>query len=247
MRKWVNLVILAVLVSFSSGLAQSCLANARANGLTVGTSPDYPPFESLDKNNKIVGFDVDLLNAIGAELGLKVKFVGQSFDGLIPALLSKKIDVIAAGLTITEERKKSVDFSRPYISGPNVIITRKETTGINKLEDLVGKKVAVQIGSAQEKIASGVKGAEVKSYNLYTDAALAVNTRQADALIVHRFVGRAFLKQYPDLKIVAELNQVDTGLALRKDCGDLRRAIDTAIEKLEKNGKMEELAAKWFK
>ncbi|MCX7801800.1 MAG: basic amino acid ABC transporter substrate-binding protein [Meiothermus ruber] len=247
MRKGIVVMVLVGLLGVSGALAQSCLANVRANGLTVGTSPDYPPFESLDKNNKIIGFDVDLLNLIGAELGVKVNFIGQSFDGLIPALLTKKIDLIAAGLTITEERKKSVDFSRPYISGPNVIITRKETTGISKLEDLAGKKVAVQIGSAQEKIASGVKGAEVKSYNLYTDAALAVNTRQADALIVHRFVGRAFLKQYPDLKIVAELNQVDTGLALRKECSDLRRAIDAAIEKLEKNGKMDELAAKWFK
>ena len=206
MRKWFAVVVLLGLLGTSSTLAQSCLANAKANGLTVGTSPDYPPFESLDKDNKIIGFDVDLINLVGAELGLKVNILGQSFDGLIPALLSKKIDVIAAGLTITEERKKSVDFTQPYISGPNVIIIRKETTGIAKLEDLAGKKVAVQIGSAQEKIASGVKGAEVKSYNLYTDAALAVNTRQADALIVHRFVGRAFVKQYPDLKIVAELN-----------------------------------------
>lgn len=247
MRKWFAVVVLVGLLGASSTLAQSCLANAKANGLTVGTSPDYPPFESLDKDNKIIGFDVDLINAIAAELGLKVNIIGQSFDGLIPALLTKKIDLVAAGLTITDERKKSVDFTRPYISGPNVIITRKETSGISKLEDLAGKKVAVQIGSAQEKIASGVKGAEVKSYNLYTDAALAVNTRQADALIVHRFVGRAFLKQYPDLKIVAELNQVDTGLAVRKDCGDLRQAIDAAIEKLEKNGKMDELAAKWFK
>jgi len=247
MRKLAFVLVVVGLLGIPSALAQSCLADAKARGLTVGTSPDYPPFESLDKENKIIGFDVDLINAIGSEMGVKVNIIGQSFDGLIPALLSKKIEVIAAGLTITEERKKSVDFTQPYISGPNVIIVRKETTGIAKLDDLSGKKVAVQIGSAQEKIASGVKGAEVKSYNLYTDAALAVNTRQADALIVHRFVGRAFLKQYPDLKIVAELNQVDTGLALRKDCADLRQAMDAALDKLEKSGKMDELASKWFK
>ena len=245
MRKWILVVSVALLGV--SAMAQSCLADAKAKGLNVGTSPDYPPFESLDKDNKMIGFDIDLMNLIGTETGIKINMVGQSFDGLIPALLSKKIDVIAAGLTITDERKKSVDFTQPYISGPNVVIIRKETAGIAKLDDLSGKKVAVQIGSAQEKIASGVKGAEVKSYNLYTDAALAVNTRQADALIVHRFVGRAFVKQYPDLKIVAELNQVDTGLALRKDCADLRRAIDAAIDKLEKSGKMDELATKWFK
>lgn len=90
MRKGIVVMVLMGLLGASGVLAQSCLANVKANGLKVGTSPDYPPFESLDKNNKIIGFDVDLLNLIGAELGVKVNFIGQSFDGLIPALLSKK-------------------------------------------------------------------------------------------------------------------------------------------------------------
>ncbi|RIH88808.1 basic amino acid ABC transporter substrate-binding protein [Calidithermus roseus] len=246
MRK-LGMAVLLVLLALPGALAQSCLAEVKARGLNVGTSPDYPPFEFLDSANKIVGFDIDLVNLLARELGIKVNWVTQSFDGLIPALLAKKIDVVAAGLTITEERKKSVDFSRPYISGPNVIITRKDTPGIRKLEDLAGKRVAVQIGSAQEKIAQGVKGAIVKSYNLYTEAALAVQTRQADALIVHRSVGRAFIQQYPDLQVVAELNSVDTGLAFRKECVDLRQAVDVAMEKLERSGKLEELVARWFK
>jgi polar amino acid transport system substrate-binding protein len=162
-------------------------------------------------------------------------------------LIAKQIDVIAAGLTITEERKESVDFSTPYISGPNVIVTRTDTTDISKLEDLAGKSVAVQIGSSQEAIASSVEGAEVKAYNLYTDAALAVQTRQADSMILHRVVGRVFTELYPDLQIVAELGSVETGLAFHKDCADLTEAVNGSLAKLEASGQMQELVAKWFK
>ena len=241
-------VILSVsLFGISFGVAQSCLETVQANGIRVGTSPDYPPFESLDENNNIVGFDVDLMNLIGEDLGVEVEIVGQSFDGLIPALLAKQIDVIAAGLTITEERKEAVDFSTPYISGPNVVVTRTDTADISGLENLVGKSVAVQIGSAQEAIANSVEGAEVKSYNLFTDAALAVQTRQADAMILHRSVGQVFAEQYPDLQIVAELDSVETGLAFNKDCPDLTEAVNGSLVKLEENGQMQELVAKWFK
>jgi polar amino acid transport system substrate-binding protein len=245
MRKVVVILFVGLFVSLS--VAQSCLEAVQANGLRVGTSPDYPPFESLDENNNIVGFDIDLVNLIGEDLGVEVEIVGQSFDGLIPALIAKQIDVIAAGLTITDERKESVDFSTPYISGPNVIVTRTDTTDISGLENLTGRSVAVQIGSAQEKIASEVEGAEVKSYNLFTDAALAVQTRQADAMILHRSVGQVFTEQYPDLQIVAELDSVETGLAFNKDCADLTEAVNGSLATFEESGQMQELVAKWFK
>jgi polar amino acid transport system substrate-binding protein len=246
MKKLVAILLVSLLV-VSFGGAQSCLEAVRANGLKVGTSPDYPPFESLDENNNVVGFDIDLINLIGEDLGIEVEIIGQSFDGLIPALIAKQIDVIAAGLTITEERKQSVDFSTPYISGPNVIVTRTDTTDIAALEDLAGKSVAVQIGSAQEAIASSVEGAEVKAYNLYTDAALAVQTRQADSMILHRVVGEVFTELYPDLQIVAELDSIETGLAFHKDCADLTEAVNGSLAKLEESGQMQELVAKWFK
>jgi polar amino acid transport system substrate-binding protein len=246
MKKLVAVLFVSLfIVSFS--VAQSCLEAAQANGLKVGTSPDYPPFESLDESNNIVGFDIDLINLIGEDLGIDVEVIGQSFDGLIPALIAKQIDVIAAGLTITEEREESVDFSTPYISGPNVIVTRTDTTDIAALEDLAGKSVAVQIGSAQEAIASSVEGAEVKAYNLYTDAALAVQTRQADSMILHRVVGEVFTELYPDLQIVAELGSIETGLAFHKDCPDLTQAVNGSLAKLEESGAMQELVAKWFK
>ena len=242
------LFLLPGLLALGTASAQSgCFANVKKNGLTVVTSPDYPPFESLDASNKVVGFDIDLLNAVAKQMGVKVNLVTQSFDGLIPSLLAKKADLIAAGMTVTEERKKSVLFSVPYISGPNAIVTRKDTPGIRKLGDLAGKTVAVQLGTAQEKLVSGVKGANVKSFNLYTDAAMAVQTRQAQAMVLHKVVANSFVKVYPDLKIAGTLGSLDTSFAMRKECGDLQNRVNAALIQVRKSGDMDKLVAKWFK
>lgn len=247
MKKTRTLITLSLAALVSQAGAASCLANVRANGLTVVTSPDYPPFESLDKTNTIVGFDIDLINLVAQKMGVKVNVVGQSFDGLIPSLLARKADLVAAGLTITDERKKSVSFSLPYISGPNAIVVRKETTDIKKLGDLAGKTVAVQLGTAQEKLVSGVKGANVKAYNLYTDAALAVQTRQANAMVLHKTVADSFVKVYPDLRIVATLGSLQTAFGMRKDCTDLTNQVNAALIQVRKSGELNRLVTKWFK
>lgn len=239
--------IISLAVFATPAHAQGCMATVKQKGLLIGTSPDYPPYESLDKNNQIVGFDIDLVKAIGKNINVKVKVVGQSFDGLIPSLLSKKIDMIAAGMTITEERKKSVRFSLPYIASRNVIVTRKENTNLSKPSALSGKSVAVQIGSVQEKLAQGIKGAKVKSYNLYTDAALAVQTRQAHSMILHDSVAKKFASTYPDLRISGTLNKIRTGFAIRKDCPDLARQVNKAILKLKRDGTIKKLERKWLK
>src|SRR5690349_6851030 len=100
---------LSLLVAHAS--AQGCMTAIKTSGLNTGASPAYPPYDSLDASTNIVGFDIGLMSAIGTQTGVTVNVIGQSFDGLIPALMAKKIDMIAAGMTITDERKKSVNFS----------------------------------------------------------------------------------------------------------------------------------------
>lgn len=224
-----------------------CLSDLGKSGLTVGTSPDYPPYESLDKKNQIVGFDIDLIKLVAAKMKLPVKVVGQSFDGLIPSLLTRKIDVVAAGMTITPERLKAVGFTDTYIAGDNVILVRKENAALNSLAALKGKRVAVQIGSAQEKLVSDAKTITVKAYNLYTDAVLAVQTRQADGVVLEKTAAQAFQKSYPDLRIVATLNALPLGFAVRKNCTDLAAGMNTSLAGIKKSGEMQKLVQKWFK
>lgn len=216
--------------------------------LTIGTSADYPPFESLDKDNKIVGFDIDLANEVAKKLGVRLEITNIAFEGLIPALQAGKFDIMFAGVTITEERKQKVDFSVPYLSGGNAIVVHADNKDpIQKLDDLKGKKVAVQLGSAQETMVSKVQGIDVKRYPLFTDAALAVSTRQADAMVLHSTVAKAFAKQDPKLKVVAELEPVDTAVVFRKDTPELRDFVNGVIEEMKKDGRMDQLLAKWFK
>lgn len=245
MKKIALLTALSLLLVAQAG-AQSCMADVKKNGLTVGTSPDYPPFESLDANNNIIGFDIDLINAIGKKMGVKVNVVGQSFDGLIPALISKKIDVIAAGMTVTAERKKAVNFTLPYDNSENVIMARKENLGYASAAKLAGKSVGAQIGSTQEKIAQGIKGANAKSFNLYTDAALALQTRQIDAMVIDKVVAEQFMKTYPDLRITGSLSKNEKAMAVRKDCADVLNRMNAAVIELRKSGELPALTKKWL-
>ncbi len=245
--KKITLLLSVLLATAASAQAQSCMASIQKSGLTVGTSPDYPPFESLDEKNQIVGLDIDLINAIGKKMGVKVNVVGQSFDGLIPALIARKVDVVAAGMTVTDERKKAVNFTLPYDNSENVIMARKENLGFSSSAKLSGKSVGVQIGSVQEKLAQGIKGANVKSFNLYTDAAVALQTRQIDSLILDRVVAEQFAKTYPDLKMTGTLSKTAKALALRKDCADLQSRMNAAIIQLRKSGEMTAITRKWLK
>lgn len=216
--------------------------------LVIGTSPDYPPFESLDNNNKVVGFDVDLMNAVATKLGVKLEVVQLDFGGLIAALNAKKFDIMAAGVSVTDERKQSVDFSQPYLIGKDAIIINKDMVGqIKSLDDLKGKKIAVQLGTVQADAAKAIQGAQVKEYNLFTEAAAAVSGKQADAVYLHSAVGKAFVANDKNLVEAFEVPSKDTAFALRKDSADLTSVVNQTIAELQKNGEFDKLIQKWFK
>lgn len=225
------------------------LDRIKAEGvLKIGTSPDYPPFESLDENNNVIGFDIDLMQEVAKELGVKLEIVQMGFDGLIAALQAKKFDIMAAGVSVTEERKQQVDFTTPYLVGSDAIVVHKDwTKPVKDLNDLKGHSIAVQIGTVQADAAHKVEGATVKEYNLFTEAATAVASKQADALYLHTVVGKAFVKANPNLKIVAETPAKDTAFALRKDTPDLTQFVNEVLAKMQQDGRFDNLVQKWFK
>jgi len=215
--------------------------------LVIGTSPDYPPYESLDKNNNVIGFDIDLMQEVANKLGVKLEIVQINFDGLIPGLLAKKFDIMAAGVSVTEERKKTVDFTIPYMAGTQAVVINTESNfPVSKLEDLVDKQVAVQLGTIQADAVKEIPGIKVKEYNLFTEAAQAVASKQADAMYVAKPVADAFVKNDKNLKLVAEIGGDDTALALRKDTPDLTEYVSGVITELKASGKYDEMIKKWF-
>ena len=159
-----------------------------AEELRVGTHPTFAPFEFMDTHTReYVGFDMDLIREIGKRAGYDVKIVNMGFDGLIPALFSGTIDIAASGITITEERKKKVDFCDPYYQAGQGLLVRTESSGTYKdLKSLEGKVVAVQIGTTGADLAKTIKGAEIKAFNTGAEAFMDLKMRGSEAVITDR-------------------------------------------------------------
>ena len=113
----------------------------------VGTEPAFPPFEMKDDSGNLVGFDIELMTAMGEAAGREVRFITLPFDGLIPALQSRTIDAAISGMTVTAERAQTIDFTRPYFKAGLAIAVRQDNNDITTLEDLEGKRIAVAIGT----------------------------------------------------------------------------------------------------
>ena len=212
--------------------------------LKVGVNADFAPFEFQDENGKeYQGFDMDLIRAVGEEMGYKVEINNVNFDGLIPALEAGNIDVCISGMTINEERKQKVNFSDPYYKSGLSIIVAKDNDSIKKFEDLKGKKVAVQIGT------TSAEGVEVKEFNSSADTFMELRAKGVDAVVNDRPVndyyimksGETNVKALPDL-----LTSEDYGIAVSKKNEELLNKVNDALRKLHENGKYDEIFTKWF-
>ena len=137
--------------------------------IKVGTESTYPPYEFRDENNNLKGFDIEMMEAIAEKIGKKIEWVDMPFDSLIPALLSKKIDIIAAGLSATEERAKKVSFSTPYEISLSTFIVKADRNSIKSIEDLKGKVVTAQLGTVQDAYAKTIEGVSVKPFQKFDD------------------------------------------------------------------------------
>ncbi|MCY1703258.1 basic amino acid ABC transporter substrate-binding protein [Deinococcus sp. SL84] len=224
----------------------ACMDRIRKDGLRVITSPDYPPYESTNEQNEIVGFDVDMVNAMAQEIGVEAKFTGQGFDGLIPSLISGRADLIAAGLTMTEERAKSVAFSDPYEETKNVIVVSAKDTAIKDAATLNGKKVGVQLGTVQADMAEKIEGADVRTFNLFSEALAALKAGQIDSMIVDAPAGQNYVKANSDIKLAGEMDGGNKALATQLECTDLVAELNAALATLQQNGELDKLRAKWF-
>ena len=221
-----------------------------ANKLRVGSTIDFAPFEFQDETQKeYQGFDMDLIRAIGKEMGKEVEINNIGFDGLIPALEAKNVDVIISGMTITEERKGKVAFSDPYYQSGLTIVVTDSNEDIKTFKDLEGKKIAVQIGTTSSTEAKKIANAEVKEYNTPADCFMELKTGGADAVINDRPVNDyaiqkdaiTGLKTLPDI-----LTAEDYGIAIAKDNVEVQNLINDGLKKVKENGEYDKIFAKWF-
>ena len=219
-----------------------------AKKLYVGTNAEFAPYEYLE-NGKMVGFDIELMDAIGEELGYEIVWNNMSFDGLLPALQMKKIDAVIAGMSQTPERQKAVTFSMPYLlfsSDEHYVIVNEESNYVKK-EELNGKKIGVQIGTMQEEFAKDLGGLP-QLYNSWTGALMDLQQNKIDAVIIADVSGEEYLKTMKGIKKidVVEENFPGASIALRKGETELAEQINQAILKIDAEGKYLEILKKYF-
>ncbi|WP_461206747.1 transporter substrate-binding domain-containing protein [Clostridium sp. DL1XJH146] len=213
--------------------------------MTVGNSPDYPPFETIDDDGEIVGFDIDLIKAVGEKLGVEIEIKEMAFDTIVDAVKSEQVNVGCSGFSITEERLESVDFSEPYLEGGQVVVTYKGS-GIETIEDLNGEQVAVGIGSTCEAAAETIDGAKVTSLDDFNIGFVMLKNQAIKATVADITVAEEYISKNDEFVIVGEPLTVEkTAVAIKKGNDDLTAAISKAIVELKEDGTIDELKQTW--
>lgn len=213
--------------------------------LYVGTNAEFPPFEYLEKN-EIVGFDIDFINALGKELGREIVMKDMSFDGLLPALQSRKVDIVIAGMTATEERKKSVNFSEPYYSANQVIVLKENNTDIKDFDDLKDKKIGVMLGFTGDLVVTEM-GLSSEKFNAAYAGIMALQNNKLDAVVLDSETATNYIKNNKGLKLAEGKGESeDYAIAIRKEDKQLLEEINRAIVTLKSNGEFDKILKKYF-
>jgi L-cystine transport system substrate-binding protein len=240
----------AATIAFAgAALAADDLAAVKTAGvLRIGTEGTYAPFTYHDESGKLVGFDVEIGEAVAGKLGVKPEFIEGKWDGLIAGLDANRYDTVINQVGITDKRKEKYDFSKPYIVSKAVLIARSDDDSIKSFEDLKGKKSAQSLTSNFGALATAA-GAELVGTNGFDESIQLVLTRRADATINDSLSFLDFKKHKPDapVKIVAEQADAEaSGIIVRKGQPDLVAAIDKALDDIKAEGTYQKIADKYF-
>lgn len=240
MKKFVKSLLMGALVL---SLSVSVMAKDK---IFVGTNAEFPPFEYLEKG-EVTGFDIELVNEIGKVMDADVKVLDMSFDGLLPALQMKKVDLVIAGMTATEERKKTVSFTQPYYTASQVIIVKEGNNSIKSFDDLKGKKVAVMLGFTGDTIVSEIEGVNVERFNAAYAGIMALQADKVEAVVLDSEPAKNYVKQNPGLVLAeADAEQEEYAIALRKNDKALLEKVEKALAELKANGTYDALIKKYF-
>ncbi|MBC7256824.1 MAG: basic amino acid ABC transporter substrate-binding protein, partial [Chloroflexi bacterium] len=218
----------------------------------IATDAAFPPMEFVDENKNIVGFDIDLMNAIAKVMGFEVEFKNTAWDGIFAGLESGDYDAILSAVTITDERKAKYDFSDPYINAGQAVVVRADETAIQSHQDLPGKTVGAQIGTTGALAVQEMQGVTLKEYDTIDLALLDLVSGNLDAVVVDTPVAADYAlasEQFKGkLKIVGEpFTDEWYGLVVRKgENADLLKAFNEGLKKIKADGTYDKIYAKWI-
>ena len=211
--------------------------------LTMATNAYFPPYEYYDGQD-IIGIDADIAKAIADKMGLELKIEDMEFDSIITAVSTGKADLGLAGMTVTPDRQKNVDFSDTYANGVQVIIVKEDST-IAKPDDLKGKKIGVQLSTTGDLTATDEFGKDsVVQYNKGNDAVMALTQGQVDAVIIDNEPAKSYVEANKGLKILdTEFLNEDYAACISKDNAGLTKA----LAELKADGTLQKIVDKYIK
>lgn len=245
----------SIVVLFSSLLLISIFVTACGSvggakeKVIVAMDATWPPFEYLDESTKqIVGFDVDLMNAIAEKAGFEVEFQNVSWDPLLAGMATCQYDAAISAMTITEERAKQFLFSNPYFEAGQIVTVRMDETAINGKDSLAGHVVGAQLGTTGDILAKDM-GLETKSYDDIGLAFQDLMNGQIDAVIADNPLALSYVGKNPEkLKTVGDVfTDENYGIAVCNTKADLVAKINTALAELQADGTVDKLVEKWLK
>lgn len=243
-------LFLSIVVALSLVLSACAPKSSAGTKVRVATEASYPPFEVIDdKTKQPVGFDIDLMNAIGQKAGFTPEYQNTPFDSVLAGISTCQFDAAISAITITDERKQKMNFSNSYIDAGQIVAVRKDNTDINGPQDLKGKKIGVQASTTGEIEAKKIEGATVKPYDAVDLAFLDLMNKQVDAVIVDNPTTLTYVNKSPDkLKVVGKpFTDEHYGIAVCKKNTDLLDKINKAIDELKADGSIQKLQDKWLK
>jgi len=244
---------LALILAFALILTSTAAcAQSASDTIIIATDAAFPPMEFVNDEKEIVGFDIDLMNAIAEEMDLTIEFKNTAWDGIFAGLDVGDYDAILSAVTIRPDRQENYDFSEPYINAGQAIVVRADEEDISGAETLAGETVGAQIGTTGAFAVEDLGNATLKEYDTIDLAFLDLVNGNVDAVVVDsplawdyalisdQFVGR--------LKIVGEpMTEECYGLMVRKgENQDLLQAFNEGLEKIKQSGKYDEIYDRWI-
>ncbi len=247
MKKILSVIFTVILIAaVFAGCGNSAPASSAAPApaektlLVMATNAEFPPYEYME-DGVVKGLDADFAQAICDKLGYELRIDNMNFDSIITAVQSGKADFGAAGMTITEDRLKNVDFTESYCTATQVIIV-KEGSPIATIDDLNGKRIGVQLGTTGDIYAEDVEGATIERYNKGADAVMAMVQDKIDCVIIDDQPAKVYVEQNEGIMILDEPFALEEyAMCLAKDNAELTAKFNQAITELKADGTLQGL------
>ena len=225
---------------------------AKAGKLVMATNAEFEPFEFKD-GDEIVGIDIEISKKIAEKIGVELEVTDIAFDTLITALQSGKADIVAAGMTADEDRRKNVDFSESYFNASQAIIVLNDSD-IASRADLNGKKVGVQLGTTGDKYCTNESGendisvAEVKRYSKGMEAVSDLIAGRIDAVVIDDFPAKKLVEKNSDKvkKLDEALTSEEYAIAMPKGSSDLQKTVNDVLKEMQDSGELDEIVSQYI-